>query len=514
MAQSKKVFQCVKNLFNPNQASTCELYKGCKSPYMKRSGSKDAKILLIGEAPGQQEDEQGLPFIGDSGTLLRHSLDLAGVTDFAVTNSVRCRPPGNRDPKMSEIHTCKGFLEEDIVSMPNLKLLVLLGNHAMLAILGHKGILEASGTYSTTTIDNKEYGVLCIMHPSYVLQNPKELNNFNNHVGRIPNAITGALTDVNDEGIYHTITTYAEWQDLIAKIRKAGKFVYDIETNSLDPYPTTSQITCMSFSVAAREAYVIEMSNVGVFPFLLADLYQIMTDKSIGKIGQNIKFDNLWINVRWDIPVKGTIWDTSIAQFLLDENESHGLKSMAWKYTKLGGYDQTLVRGEPHMATGANLLKYSCMDADITYRIYEIQKPKIEADKGLKFLNETLMLPVTDVLLEMEKKGIRIDLDRLKECKKNVDLKLDELDKEIYIVPSVIQFQTDSGLVFNPRSSLQLREVLFKYEGLASTKKTEKTKAPSTDRSVLESYREVSKIFIFLNEIKDDQRVGGTSNRW
>lgn len=481
-----KTYQCINQSFDKTKPTSCDLYKGCKSPFMLLDGDITSEILIIGEAPGEQEDSTGKPFVGDSGKLLRHSLKLTNVTSFAMTNAIRCRPPGNRDPKTTELKSCRSFIDDDIEKMPNLKLLVLVGNYAMQTILGHKGVLEHSGTYTSITIDNRKFGVLCLMHPSYVLQNQTELNKFINHTGRIRNALTGDIVDPSDEGTYTIIDTPLGWFNFLDKVKQQPLFSYDLETNALDPYRDDSEITCISFSTYPREACAIVPNEWMMNSFKL-----LMEDPKYRKIGHNTKFDSLWLRVKYDITVQGIEWDTEIGQYLLDENESHGLKSLAWKHTKLGGYEDHYVQGQPHMHAGStNLLRYSCIDSDITRRLYDIQKPEIEKDAGLIKTMKTLLLPVSDVILEMERRGIRIDPIKLMDCEKKVDAYLNKVDLDITAERSVKRFLKNEGVQFNPRSAPQLRKLLFdaEYEDLSPISKTKKTRVPSTERAVLEFY--------------------------
>lgn len=101
-------------------------------------GNPAAQLMFVGEAPGEQEDLQGLPFVGRSGQLLdRLILEEMGLTrdDFYIANTVKCRPPGNRDPLPDEIEACSPFLERQL-ELIGPKVLVTLGNFATKLLLG------------------------------------------------------------------------------------------------------------------------------------------------------------------------------------------------------------------------------------------------------------------------------------------------------------------------------------------------------------------------------------------
>jgi len=95
--------------------SACELRMGATAPVVG-CGEIGAKFMLIGEAPGREEDKAGIPFIGDAGKRLDQLLELAGIdkNDCYFTNVCRCRPPQNRDPRKKEIQVCQKWLEQEI----------------------------------------------------------------------------------------------------------------------------------------------------------------------------------------------------------------------------------------------------------------------------------------------------------------------------------------------------------------------------------------------------------------
>ena len=95
-------------------------------------GPVEARIMAVGEAPGEKEDQQGRPFVGAAGKLLTELVESIGLTrrDIYITNTVRCRPPGNRDPEPDEVQACSHFLDEQIALMrPDV--ILILGRHAL-----------------------------------------------------------------------------------------------------------------------------------------------------------------------------------------------------------------------------------------------------------------------------------------------------------------------------------------------------------------------------------------------
>lgn len=134
-------------------------------------GNPKAPIMIIGEAPGQKEDETGLPFVGKSGQLLEKILaavKLDSVQDIYIANINKCRPPANRVPTADEIAACKPYLLEQI-RLVNPKIILLTGATAVKGLIGDKrGITKIRGTWIEWE------GRLCmpILHPAYLLRNP------------------------------------------------------------------------------------------------------------------------------------------------------------------------------------------------------------------------------------------------------------------------------------------------------------------------------------------------------
>ncbi|NES66384.1 MAG: uracil-DNA glycosylase [Okeania sp. SIO2D1] len=153
-----------------NQCCRCELGQNRTHAVIGR-GNPQAEIMIIGEAPGQNEDEQGLPFVGRSGQLLDkilESVELSSDRHVYISNAIRCRPPENRTPTTQEIEACKPYLLEQI-RLVDPKIILLTGATAVKALTGEKrGITKIRGQWLEWE------GRLCmpIFHPAYLLRNP------------------------------------------------------------------------------------------------------------------------------------------------------------------------------------------------------------------------------------------------------------------------------------------------------------------------------------------------------
>lgn len=137
-------------------------------------GNPEAKIMLIGEAPGAEEDRQGKPFVGRSGQLLDRMLGAIGLdrTKVYIANTVPWRPPGNRTPTPEEMELCLPFLHRQ-VELVAPKLVMTLGGPAMQTVFKTTaGIIKMRGKWQTVGIGNHQVDALPTLHPAYLLRNP------------------------------------------------------------------------------------------------------------------------------------------------------------------------------------------------------------------------------------------------------------------------------------------------------------------------------------------------------
>lgn len=139
-------------------------------------GNPEARLMFIGEGPGAEEDNQGLPFVGRSGQLLTKMIEAMGISrsDVFIANIVKCRPPENRDPLMEEAQACIGYLRSQI-QIINPEVIVCLGSVSLNFLLQPEGkvklgISKLRGTWQ----DFYGYKVLPTFHPAYLLRNPSK----------------------------------------------------------------------------------------------------------------------------------------------------------------------------------------------------------------------------------------------------------------------------------------------------------------------------------------------------
>ena len=161
----KKLKEEIENIKN------CELKDSAKKIVFS-DGNNQSKVMIVGEGPGQKEDEIGKPFVGDAGILLDKMLNAIKIKreKIYITNVVNYRPPNNRKPEPIEITRYADFLRKHI-SIIDPKILILMGSTAMESLFGTKiKISKERGTWKNIIINNKSYLCMITFHPAYLLR--------------------------------------------------------------------------------------------------------------------------------------------------------------------------------------------------------------------------------------------------------------------------------------------------------------------------------------------------------
>ena len=199
------------------------------------------------------------------------------------------------------------------------------------------------------------------------------------------------------------------------------------------------------------------------------------------------------------------VHDTMIMHYLLDENDSHGLKQLALKYTDFGDYDSELDDFKKEYCANHGILKddftydlipfdiisnYAAIDTAVTLALFNKFKPILAGNDKISWVYNNIMMPGVLFLMDMEEVGIPMDISRLQAGEQYLQLEIGKAKEAIYTFDAVRNYEKDSGSIFNPGSVMQLRKVLFDYAGLTPTGKLTKAGAISTDAEVLEELSE------------------------
>ena len=305
-----------------------------------------------------------------------------------------------------------------------------------------------------------------------------------------PSLLKYVTQEPGQEAEYQAVLEETELQDLVAVLASAQEFCFDTETTSIDPMQ--AELVGISFSVKPHHAYYVPLGHLYLgapkqIPLdqALSALKPVMENSGIGKVGQNIKYDLLVLG-HYGISVKGISFDTMIASYLLNPGKtSHGLESIALEYLnyKTMTYAEVTGSGKKQISFSAvdvkTATRYSGEDADITLRLKQTLAPLLK-EQNIEKLFRDLEMPLMEVLADMERIGVKIDADFLKNMSAKLGTEIVQIERTIYGL---------AGTEFNINSPKQLAEILFKKLALTPIKKT-KT-GFSTNVDVLEELAHV-----------------------
>lgn len=293
------------------------------------------------------------------------------------------------------------------------------------------------------------------------------------------------LSNINSTShTYKTLLYESEIHDLIGKIYARRMVSFDTETTGIDPL--TVELVGMSFAVDEGEAfYLLVPENPEEAKKLVGQFKQVLESDRILKIGQNVKYDIIVLK-KYGIDVKGPLFDTMIAHYLINPELRHNMDYLAETYLNY----QTVHIEELIGAKGKNQLNmrqvplneisdYASEDADITLKLKNIFEKKIE-ENNLKQLFYDIEMPLVKVLADMEFIGVGLDVEALKLSSQELTAQLIDLENEICKM---------AGMVFNINSAKQVGEVLFDRMKIIDKAKKTKTGQYTTNEEVLESLR-------------------------
>lgn len=284
-----------------------------------------------------------------------------------------------------------------------------------------------------------------------------------------PPEVTNMKTIEDTPHEYHLADTPEKRNQLITLLKQHTSFCFDTETTGTDA--NDCEIVGMSFSVKAGEAWYVPIpADQKEAAAIVQEFKEVFEDPSIGKTGQNIKYDILMM--KWyGIEVKGELFDTMIAHYVIDPDTRHNMDILSENYLGYRPVSITSLIG----AKGKNQLNmrqveiekikdYAAEDADVTLQLRQVFEPKLKEAEAEKLVNE-IENPLVYVLADMEYEGVKIDEGTLRDFSKDLETDIIRLEKTVC---------EKAGCKFNISSPKQLGEVLF--EKLMLDPKAKKTK--------------------------------------
>jgi DNA polymerase-1 len=311
---------------------------------------------------------------------------------------------------------------------------------------------------------------------------------------------------------YTTIFTSEELRRVVEEISAASHFAFDLETTGFDMFG--DRIVGLSLSVKEHEAWYLPFghnadvrSRNEIEAEYAAILRPIFEDENIAKVGQNMKFDILFLRAL-GVEVKGKKWDTMLIHYLLDAESRHGMNALAERYL-----DYSPISIESLIGKGAKQLtmdmigveriaEYAAEDADVTLQLYNVLRPMLEKEPSLLSLYSDIEEPMIEVLADMEWVGVRINSEALHDYSVMLSQKLAAIEQEIREVSGEKEI--------NINSSRQLGELLFAKMRITDKPKMTKTKQFCTDEEYLQSFAGEHRVVDLILEYRGVKKLLST----
>ena len=304
---------------------------------------------------------------------------------------------------------------------------------------------------------------------------------------------------------YHTIDTPEKRKDLVKTLESLEEFCFDTETTSLDP--NNCGLIGISFSFKAHEAYYVPVAqNKTEVQSIVNEYKPVFENENISKTGQNIKFDML-VLAGYGIRVKGRLFDTMLAHYLIQPELRHNLNYLAEIYLdyspvsieELIGKKGKSQQSMQHVSL-EKIAGYAAEDADVTWQLKQNLEKEL-AQNNLTDLFDEIEMPMVEVLAAMEKSGVNVDVGALKQYGEKLTKEAIEVEQEIYRM---------AGTEFNVASPKQLGEVLFDRMKISADVKKTKTKQYSTSEEELMKIRDKHPIVDKILEFRSLRKLLNT----
>lgn len=317
------------------------------------------------------------------------------------------------------------------------------------------------------------------------------------------NSILTRLEDLSYD--YQLVDNKEKMAILAEKLLAQNFFSLDTETTGIDPI--TAELVGMSFSFAENQAFYVPVPANREEALTIVNIFKPAFENPDSlKIGQNIKYDLIML-ANYGVSLKGKMFDTMIAHYVLQPELRHGMDYLAEIYLK---YETIKIeeligakgkkQGNMRDLAPEAVYKYACEDADVTLKLKQVLENELETN-GVKKLFEEIEMPLVPVLAYMERNGVRIDTDALKETSRHFTARMNQIEEEVHQL---------AGMEFNIASPKQVGEVLFDRLKIVEKAKKTKTGQYVTSEEVLESLRGKHEIVGKILEHRGLKKLLGT----
>jgi uracil-DNA glycosylase family 4 len=485
--------------------------------YVPGIGPSDAKIAIVGEAPGAEEERQGKPFVGPTGKIVDQLLLDCGIDrrEVYVTNVVKVRPPGNNIRLLGELgKSLDDFLPQLFSELDSIKPNVVIGfgNTALTALTGNRGIEKWRGSILQTVQGHK---FIPTIHPASLLHAEADgkMRSWKDLVF-IRWDIERAVRESRSRDVRYPLRDLKVAKSSLDVFRffdnhsSSKKVAVDIETYKTIPL-------CIAFAFDSYEAISIPLFDIpgpreaiklgkSEQAHIWKAVSEVLYDPKIQKIGQNFKFDqgqlehciNGTFPTRLD--VRGFYFDTMLAFKVLYPELPAGLQFISSVYTDEPYYKDEGKEYNPAKDDPKRLLLYNAKDAVITYECYKREVEEL-AERDLSEFFFTRQMPLHNLYYDIERRGIRRDDEARLRLRRKYEERLEEL--------SDLRF-TMIGKEVNVNSPKQVDQLLYKDMKLPQRKGTGEIVLDALLRNTIKSKDKQRVIENILEERKVRKTLG------
>lgn len=535
------------------KCTECGLFDKCKSPKMKVDGQGLKRAMIIGEAPGADEDDAGKPFVGTSGEFLEKAIKSFGFSfrrDFHITNAVCCRPQNNNIKEVPKAPACCNPLMWQNIEDYDPSLVILVGTTALQSfLLGTSFKDKQIGNWINLAIPFRGRWFVPILHPSYILRKGKsELQK-----STFTRSLAFALSYVGKPrpfiyNPYDHITIFTKFKEIMSfltkvKQEKPKRIMIDFETTAVKPYHDEARrvqrILCASVAYDTEMGYAFPL----MYPKALTDdqllevgdaFVGVLEDPEIEIMSHNYTMEWSWAKRILEVNPPNFNYCTMTTAHIMDSRRGKSsLKNLAFTHWGIEEYDKEIKpykSGRPFNRMAqvplTKLLMYCAIDSLVGYKERHRQDKFFDNEEHEQLRDaRDFFLESVKSLADVHYTGVHMDRPYYIEMDKKLGGDLETLENAIMSSDEILKFkskyQTDE---FKIKSPDDMRSLVYEVMGFEIKKTTKKEGGKgSVDEEVLSEinnetiqqilrYRKLDKVkntFIaqFLREIDPDDRM-------
>jgi len=455
----------------PPQCHNCPLQGQPQVPGVGKLGG----LAVVGEAPGRTEVQQGKPFVGLSGRLLRETLSSVGLKldDIWITNTCLCRPEDNDTPSVDAIAACYPRLVKELTQCTKA---LLCGAVALTAVGPEWGTITKSRgrAFHPDSIDLCHLTAVATWHPAKVLRDPPSFTDFAFDITKLIN--DSENPGPPDPPRITMCQNVADVRNMVRDLRDYF-FVVDVEATGLDPL--IDKIRLIGLQSEPDHAWQVpqKLLTNRYVQLLLKELLENTTDSG----GQNVGYDSKMLLYQYEINWQPTV-DSMLAHYTLDERlGTHDLKGLARQRYDAPDYERPLREYMHENKVGYEgipleiLSPYNALDTQYTFMLCKDLPPEMDAE-GVRSVHDDILIPGTLALRHVELTGVKLDIEYLKELGSKLKAELAIKKTALQDVAREYDFED-----FNPSSPQQVAKLLYDELKIPKT-----SRGRSTEREVLE----------------------------